>query len=100
MIVATVKFKGGRVELAKIKIINESESSGEVADYSIEFAVHTAAGIALYQRSIYGFPRKKLNALALLLQALNTLAEEELSLDADPDAPGPPDLVGRLLGPL
>lgn len=92
-------IKGRKHELARIKIISV-HNQGTHADYSVQFAVDTAEGTALYQRAIYSFPRKRLNVLALLRLALETLEEKELSLDADPDASDSPNLARRLLPPL
>lgn len=87
--------KIGHREMAHIRIENLNDSSDpELANYSIQFAVDTADGIAVYQRHIEAFPRKKYNTLALLRQALQTLEEKELGLDGDPDAPRSPGDAG------
>lgn len=86
MIEVHIMSKGGTHELGVIRITNMEESGDpEYGSYSVEFGVDTAAGFAIYQRSIYAFPRKRFNVLALLKQALETLDEKELSLDGDPD---------------
>jgi hypothetical protein len=91
-------------ELAVIRIHQVKVTPDlEYGDYSVEFGVDTAEGFAVYRRAIYAFPRKRFNALALVRQALDTLYEEELNLDGDPDDPASrdharraSDLAGRL----
>ena len=91
----TVQVKIGSWEMAHIRIENLNDSTDpEIGNYSIQFAVDTAEGVAVYQRHIEQFPRKKFNTLALLRQALQTLEEKELSLDGDPDAPRTPRDAG------
>ena len=87
MIEVRITYKGGK-ELAKVTIENMCDSDdADFGDYSVRFAVDTGGGsLAIYQRSIHDFPRKKFNVLGLLRLALSTLDEEELTLDADPDA--------------
>jgi hypothetical protein len=88
--VITVQVMIGYREMAHIRIENLNDSTDpEVGNYSIQFAVDTAEGVAIYQRHIESFPRKKYNTLALLRQALQTLEEKELTLDGDPDLPRP-----------
>lgn len=69
--------------LARITIENLTQGDGETADYSIRFGVEKSDAVGLHQRAIYGFPRKRYNALALVRQALNTLEPEELILGGD-----------------
>ena len=91
-----VVIKSSRKELARIKIENISEKS-HFADYSVQFAVDNGNGeLAMYQRSVYGFNRKRFNALALLRLALEALNEKELSLDGDPDTTVQSDLARQL----
>lgn len=86
-----VTITSGDHELGLVRITNlEDSDDPEYGNYSIELGVDTAAGFAVYQRSIESFPRKKFNALALLRQALNTLEEKELRLDGDITAPRSP----------
>lgn len=101
MIEVVARFKGGKHELARITLENVGTSpDGETADYSVQIAVYTGSGVELIQRACYAFPRKKLNTLALLRLALETLTEEELTLDTDPDAGHSSDLARRLPRPL
>lgn len=96
MIEVTVKMKGGKHELARIRI-TKVENRGDLADYSVQLAVDTGVGPAIYQRAVFNFPRKDLNILALIRLALETLEEKELKLDGDPDTSHPSDLARRLL---
>lgn len=97
MIKVTITSKGGKHELGRIHIENVSTSAdGRYGDYSLQFGVDTGAGVAVIQRSVYAFPRKDLNVLALVRLALETLEEKELSLDADPDARRSPNLARGL----
>jgi hypothetical protein len=88
--------------IAKIEIKNvEPNSNTDYADYSVRFAVERGSAVGLHRRLFFSFPRKQLNALALVRQALMTLDEKELQLerDFDPDeAPVSPDLARRLGG--
>lgn len=86
-----VKAVIGEHEVGLIRITNlTKEKDLEYADYSIEFGVDTGAGFAVYQRSIYSFPRKEYNVLGLIYQALATLDPKELRLDGDIDDPRSP----------
>jgi hypothetical protein len=97
MIEVTATMRGGKHELARITIENLLDSPDPaLGNYSVRFAVDTAEGYALYQRTVHNFPRKQLNALALIRLALESLDEKELSLDADPDASDSPNLARRL----
>lgn len=57
------------------------------ATYKIKYAVERGTAVGMHTRTIYGFPRKYYNVLALVLQALNALSEKELKLEHnfDPD---------------
>lgn len=88
-------------QLAEIRIRKTITHDNEIdsADYSIKYAVERGMAVGIHRRNIYGFPRKKYNALALVLQALNTLEPKELELedDFDPDeAPVSSDMARRL----
>lgn len=97
MITVTVTKSGGRHELARIEIENVlDDQTNETGTYSIRFAVDTGSGVAIYQRRVDSFFRKRYNVLALLRIALDTLMEQELNLDADPDARYSSDLERRL----
>ncbi|SRR6266540_877953 len=93
-----VEIRTSRKDLARIRIeCLSTHDNSQYGDYSIQVAVDTGGmSLAIYQKAVYSFPRKKLNALALLMAALTTLTEEELSLDADPDARSTPNLVREL----
>lgn len=83
MIEVTITTRAGQVELGKIRITNVSEpSDSELADYSVQFAIDRNGAVGIHQRPIRGFPRTKANVLGLLLAALLTLSEDELSLDS------------------
>lgn len=84
-----IRHKGSKVELAHIEIENLSVSGGEYGDYSVRFGVHKGEGLGLHQRGIFGFPRRKYNVLALLLQALNTLEPRELEFVGEWDTRTP-----------
>lgn len=64
--------------LATIDIVEVDQNPDDTCNYSIKFKVNKKSGVGLHQRGIFGFPSKKYNVLALLLQALNTLQEKEL----------------------
>jgi len=88
---------GQNRELAHIRMENLTTSTDpEYGDYSVQIAVNTGAGVAMYQRAVHNFPRKRFNVLGLMKIALDTLNEKELYLDADPDAPSTSDLARRL----
>ena len=70
------------VELCQIEIENTGGTTYE-GDYVVRFVTSRGAAIGIHSRTIHQFPRRKYNALALLLQALSTLSEEELSLEGD-----------------
>lgn len=95
MITVTVTKSGGRHELARIEIENLSPA-GETGEYSVRFVVDTGSGPAIYQRRIDSFYRRRYNVLALLRIALDTLMEQELSLDRDPDTHYPKQHRKRL----
>lgn len=93
----TVTIKSGRKELARIQIENMDGIVSEFADYSAQFAVDTGdGGLAMYQRRIDQFPRRRYNVLGLLRLALSALDEKDLTLDADPDARRSSNLERRL----
>jgi len=89
-------------QLAEIWIKNSTAlgyEKDDTAEYSIKYAVERGMAVGIHKRIIYGFPRKRYNVLALLLQALNTLEPKELELedDFDPDeAPVSTDMARRL----
>lgn len=96
MIEVSMMLGGGELAHVRIENMDDALANPEYGDYSIQFAVHTGEGVAMYQRSVYNFPRKQFNALALLKIALETLTEKELTLDLDPDARGSSNLARRL----
>lgn len=100
MITVTITKSGGKHELGRIEIENVlDDQTNETGTYSIRFAVDTGSGVAIYQRRIDSFYRRRYNVLALLRIALDTLMEQELTLDGDPDAQDArrsPDLARRL----
>lgn len=88
MIEVVITKNAGKFELARVRMTNLTSSlDPSYGDYSLEFAVNTIDGVAIYQRSVYAFPRKEYNVLGLMKLALETLDEKELSLDGDPDGP-------------
>ena len=95
---------GEEGELGKITLEKITDHPDGSADYSARFAVDRVGAVGMHQRVIHGFPRTEYNVLALLLQALNTLEPEELSLEstATPDFDSGkehgPSLVSRYLG--
>lgn len=84
MIEVVIRHKGSNTELGRIEIENVS-NRGYEADYSVRYMVERVKGIGIHQRPMMSFPRAQYNVLALLLQALNTLSEDELRLDDPPD---------------
>ena len=95
VVIEVLVLKNGD-EIARVKIENMSETH-DVADYSVRFAAFTGASVAIYQRAIYAFPRRKINVLGLVRQALATLEEKELTLDGDPDTGTVPANLARQL---
>jgi hypothetical protein len=86
VITVLITKSGGKHELARIEIENVlDDQTNETGTYSVRFAVDTGSGVAIYQRRIDSFFRRRYNVLALLRIALDTLMEQELSLDGDPD---------------
>ena len=88
MIEVDIKLDG--VLLGRIEIKNIDPPKPEYpdnSDYQIIFRVERGDAIGAYRRFIHNFPRKKINVLGLLLQALKTLHEPELRLERefDPD---------------
>jgi hypothetical protein len=76
-----VIIKNDGRQLGKITMENVTpEDDAKFADYSIRFGVDKHHATGIHQRAIYMFPRQEYNVLALLLQALQTLAPEELKL--------------------
>ena len=94
----TVVVTGTHGELARIQDRERNRQCQETGTYSVRLAVQTGSGIAVYQRRIDSFFRRRYNVLALLRIALETLDEKELSLDRNPDqdAGRSPNLAGRL----
>jgi hypothetical protein len=89
--------------LATVEIKNVQVHSDGTADYRVLFAVERGSAVGIHRRPIFRFPRKRLNALALLRQALNTLDEKELELERDfnPDETTvSTDLARRLRGAM
>lgn len=89
--------------IAKIEIQNVETNEDDTADYSVRFAVERGSAVGLHRRLIFQFPRKRLNALGLVRQALQTLEEKELELerDFDPDQTSvSPNLAGGFSGAL
>lgn len=77
-----VKLTDDSGELAYIKIEKEADYGDGTADYAVSFAVDRAQSqVGLHRRAVLNFPRLEYNALALLLQALNTLDASELELE-------------------
>lgn len=98
MIEVSVKIKG-RHEIARMRIENlEEGDDSNFGNYAVEIAVDNCNGeMKILQRSFFHFPRTKLNALALILQALNTLEEKEFYLEPSTDSS---DLARRQRGTL
>lgn len=101
MIEVIIRNPATDTELARITIKNIEGETGDLASYSVKFAVERGTAVGLHQRAIDNFPRKKYNVLALLRQALATLEPKELELerDFDPDdheETGPSNLARRL----
>lgn len=90
MIEVRISDEGG--ELGKITLEKITDHPDGTADYSARFAVDRVGAVGIHQRHLDNFPRLEYNALALLLQALNTLTEQELRLE---DGISPPDMAGE-----
>lgn len=88
MIEVLIRHKGSQTELGRIEIENISDEASDLGDYSIKFAVERVAAVGLHRRSMLAFPRRRYNVLGLLLQALNTLAPDELRLEDGSDIDG------------
>lgn len=89
--------------MARVEIKNVETHEDGTADYSVRFGVERGSAVGLHRRLIFGFPRKRLNALALVRLALESLNEKELELERgfDPDeAPVSSDVVGGFRGAL
>lgn len=92
MIEVTINLETDTVKrpLAKIRIKNDdwhfSDESATEASYRAEFSLQDGDDFKLFSRKIYGFERKKYNALALLRAVLETLEEEELKLNGETDS--------------
>ena len=69
------------VEIGRVRIERVETYSDKTADYAINFAVERMRAVGLHTRVIRAFPRLKYNVLGLLVQALSTLEEGELSLE-------------------
>ena len=95
MIEVTISDEGG--ELGKITLEKIADHPDGSADYSARFAVDRVGAVGIHQRHLDNFPRLEYNALALLLQALNTLTEQELRLE---DGISPPDMARQERGAL
>ena len=95
MIVVTLADEHG--ELGRIEIERIEDFPDDSADYAARFAVERAGAVGLHRRPIYRFPRTHTNILGLLLAALNTLTEEELTLE---DGTSASDLERRQRGTL
>lgn len=85
MIEVLILHKESRTELGYIEIENISPEHPELGDYVIKFAVEKISSVGIHTRGFSKFPRKKYNVLALLLQVLNTLGEEDLELSGEID---------------
>lgn len=84
MIEVIIRHAGSEVELGRIEIENvDTQPLAEYASYSVRFGVEKIGAVGIHQRGILHFPRQKYNVLALLLQALNTLSEDELKFVGD-----------------
>lgn len=77
------------IQLGRIVIKKNYVGRDGTADYSVKFMVERGSAVGLHKRLMWGFPRKQLNVLALVRQALNTLDPKELELERgfDPDSP-------------
>jgi len=89
------------IEVGRIEVSRQHEYPDGTADYTIRYAVERGMAVGLHTRGVDGFPRKRYNVLALLLQALNTLSPKELELERgfDPDnepSPRASNLARRL----
>lgn len=82
-------------ELARITLEKITDHPDGTADYSARYAVERGNAVGIHQRRLDNFPRLEYNALALLLQALNTLDESELRLE---DGTSASDLGGEERG--
>lgn len=89
VIEVTIKHVESKRELARITIENTGGTTDK-GDYSIRIAADRVGAVGIIQRGVYGFPRLRYNVLALLLQALKTLDEDELRLE---DEVGPSDMA-------
>lgn len=83
MIEVLIRHKESGVELGRIDIENVTDGDGDHADYSINFGVDRIGAVGVHRRSIFHFPRKQFNVLALVRQVLNTLEPEELKFDGE-----------------
>lgn len=97
MLEVNLTTRSGELELGRVLITNIEMHDDDTADYSVQFAVERCGAVGLHQRVIRHFPRTKYNALALLLQALNTLDPKELELEDGTDSS---DLARRQRGTL
>lgn len=88
---------GEEGELGKITLEKITDHPDGSADYSARFAVDRCGAVGIHQRRLDNFPRLEYNSLALLLQALNTLTEQELRLE---DGISPPDMARQERGTL
>lgn len=86
---------GEEGELGKITLEKITDHPDGSADYSARFAVDRVGAVGIHQRRLDNFPRLEYNSLALLLQALNTLTEQELRLE---DGVSPPDMARQVRG--
>lgn len=84
VIEVVIRQQGTDIELGRIEIEHLSDDDGERGNYSVRFGVERIGRVGIHQRGVLGFPRKKYNVLALLLQALNTLEPSDLELDDEP----------------
>lgn len=90
MITVSIDHDGD--ELGVITIEKLADYLDGTADYSARFSIDRVLAVGVHQRPIRKFPRLKTNALGLLLAALMTLDEREMSLEDGVEAS---DLAGK-----
>lgn len=93
----------GHIEIERGKQNFAELNGADYSEYTIRFEVDRGSAVGIHSRTIYGFPRNKLNVFALVRQALNTLDHKELELEPgyDPDSPEasvPQDLARQIRG--
>lgn len=100
MITVNIEHDGepiGQMEITRIP----EDGTDQYATYKVKYGVERGSAVGVHERTLRMFPRKHLNVLALISEALFELNAKDMSLERDFDldkAPVSTSMVRRFDG--